>query len=114
MPADDDDYLWDKRGADPEVARLEALLSPLRHQAPLDELRMRRKRSRMPWIAGALAVAAAAGVVIIVWPKGPSACSGATGFAFTARGGDVSCEGSKVASGVLPVDGTLDTGDHEA
>src|SRR5512140_2283006 len=112
MPADDEhDYLWDKRGADPEVARLEELLSPLRHQAPLDELRMRRKRSRAPWIAGALAVAAAAGVVFLVWPKSPGACAGGAGFAFTARGGDVSCQGSNVAAGVLPVGGVLDTGE---
>ena len=31
-----DDYLWDGSGPpDPEVARLEALLSPLAHDAPL-------------------------------------------------------------------------------
>ena len=33
-----DDYLWDRSGPpDPDVQRLEELLSPLRHEAPLDD-----------------------------------------------------------------------------
>jgi len=116
-----DDYLWDRSGErDPDVARLEALLSPLAHQAPLDELRVRRARSKLPlFIIGG--VIAAAAVLVIVWPRTDDtppeayACGAqASGFAFTARGGSVACEGAKVPAGVLPVGGTLDTGAHEA
>jgi hypothetical protein len=119
-PSDlDDDYLWNKRGEDADVARLEQLLAPLAHSAPLDELRL-RKQSRLPvFLIGGLLVAAAI-VTIIVWPRQtppPStyACSAqARGFAFTARGGSVGCGGANVPAGVLPVGGTLDTGAHEA
>jgi hypothetical protein len=116
-----DDYLWDKSGEDAEVARLEALLTPLAHSAPLDELRLARKRSKLPvFIAGGVIVAAAAALLIIAWPRSTEspetyACSAqASGFAFTARGGSVSCGDAKVPAGVLPVGGTLDTGPHEA
>src|SRR6187401_2638100 len=118
MSKSDDDYLWDKSGdADPDVARLEALLSPLAHTAPLDEIRLRRKRSRLPiFIIGGV-LAAAAIVTIVVWPRGAEkrtenyACGAhASGFAFTARGGGVACGGSTVPAGVLPVGGVLDTG----
>ena len=118
-----DDYLWDKTGeADPEVARLEALLSPLAHRAPLDEIRIRR-RSKLPWISAGVAVLAAAAVLLIVFrdrpeprPRPPEtlACSAqATGFAFSASGGTVACGGASVPAGVLPIGGTLDTGLHE-
>ena len=115
---DERDYLWDRSGDDPEVARLEQLLAPLAHDAPLDELRARRKR-RWPIVAGMLAVAAAA-IVLVVWPRPPEraddhACGAqASGFAFTARGGTVACGGTKVPAGVLPIGETLDTGAHEA
>ncbi len=118
-----DDYLWDRSGApDPEVARLESLLSPLAHRAPLDELRVRRRRSKLPWfVAGTVLAAAAMLAVIWRWPhtertQPPAYACGAqaTGFAFTARGGSVACGGSAVPAGVLPVGGTLDTGAHEA
>jgi len=111
-----DDYLWDRSGpADPEVARLEELLSPLRHEAPLDELRLRRRRSRLPmFIAAGVAVAATIAVVLWWRSSGELACSGTAGFAFTAKGGTVACGGAAVASGVLPVGTTLDTGAHEA
>ena len=116
-----DDYLWDKSGEDADVARLEALLSPLAHVAPLDELRIRRKRSLLPvFIIGGV-IAAAAVALIVVWPresepppKGYACGAQATGFAFTARGGSVQCGDAKVPAGVLPVGGTLDTGAHEA
>jgi ferric-dicitrate binding protein FerR (iron transport regulator) len=110
-----DDYLFDKSGRpDPDVERLEKLLAPLAHRAPLDEVRMRRKR-RPPWFVLGVAVAAAAAVVVyIALPRRPSACGGSEGFAFTGVGGDVSCGGAKVAKGVLPVGGQLDTGAHEA
>jgi hypothetical protein len=107
-----DDYLWDRSGpADPDVQRLEELLSPLAHDRPLDELRLERKRGRAPWIAG-IAVAIAAAAVLLLWfrTRPPAPCSGDDGFAFTAKGGTVGCDSGTVASGVLPVGGTLDTG----
>lgn len=116
MNRSDDDYLWDKSGEDAEVSRLEQLLAPLAHAAPL-----RRKRSRAPiFVIGGL-LAAAAVALVIVWPRGDDgdatySCSEtAAGFAFTTRGGgSVACGGARVAAGVLPVGGTLDTGTHEA
>ncbi|HEX5061982.1 MAG TPA: FecR domain-containing protein [Kofleriaceae bacterium] len=113
-----DDYLFDRSGPpDPDVAKLEKLLAPLRHDAPLDELRMRRKR-RTPWFVLGVALAAAAALVIYfalpAKPTKPSACGGSAGFAFSGVGGDVSCGGAQVAHGVLPVGGQLDTGPHEA
>ncbi|MDQ3337051.1 MAG: FecR domain-containing protein [Myxococcota bacterium] len=123
MSKSDDDYLWDKSGdADPDVARLEQLLSPLAHSAPLDELRMRRKSKVPLLIAFGMVAVAAAIVVVIVWPRSGAtpppenyACGAqATGFAFTARGGSVACGGATVPAGVLPVGGTLDTGANEA
>lgn len=120
MSKPDDDYLWDRSGDDADVARLEQLLAPLAHTAPLDDVRLRRKRARWGWIAGGLLVAAAAVVAVVVWPREPErlaehACGAqASGFAFTARGGRVGCGGAQVAAGVLPVGETLDTGAHEA
>jgi hypothetical protein len=125
-----DDYLWDRSGPpDPEVARLERLLTPLAHDAPLDELRLERgqdgsgregRRARARWIVAGAAAAAAAAVAVFVLrsrgePEGAYACgAGATGFAFTARGGSVACGGERLPAGVLPVGGVLDTGAHEA
>lgn len=110
-----DDYLWDRSGpADPDVARLEEMLSPLRHDQPLDELRVRRKR-RAPWFVLGIELAAAAALAIyLAVPRGENACGGADGFAFTGLGGEVSCGGARVARGVLPVGGELETGAHEA
>jgi hypothetical protein len=113
-----DDYLWDRSGpVDPEVARLEQLLSPLRHDQPLDELGMRRRR-RAPWIVLGVALAAAAALTIYLALPGDetreAACRGGQGFAFVGVGGAVTCDDSRVASGVLPVGGQLDTGAHEA
>lgn len=116
----DDDYLWDRSGEDQEVARLEALLSPLKHDAPLDALRLRRAKSKLPLIAG-IALAIAAMLAVVVWwryPRGEPgqsvACIGGFGFAFTAKGGDVACNGTALPGGVLPTGGTLDTGAHGA
>lgn len=115
-----DDYLWDRSGTpDPEVERLEKLLAPLAFDAPLDELRLRRKRSRAPWIglAGVI-VAVAALIALWVWPtrRGDSPCGGGVaGFAFSTIGdGQVACQEHAAARGVLPVGGTLDTGTAEA
>ncbi len=110
----DDDYLWDKRGDDPEVARLEALLSPLAHQAPLDELRLKRRRSKLPFVIAGVAAAAAALVLVVVWPRASegTGCVG-PGMVFSSAG-TVSCNGDALATGVLPIRGTLETGSQEA
>jgi ferric-dicitrate binding protein FerR (iron transport regulator) len=110
-----DDYLWNRSGPpDPDVERLEKLLAPLAHDEPLDELRVQRKR-RPPWFVIGVAVAAAAAVAIyLAVPRSQSACRGGDGFAFTGVGGSVSCGGTAVAHGVLPVGVELDTGAHEA
>ena len=120
MTKPDSDYLWDRQGEDPEVARLETLLGPLAHSAPLDELKLRRPRSRGPIYVG-IAAAIAAMVAIVVWVRWPRdtqtydgvACTG-FGFVFNGRGGDVKCNGVDLAVGVVPLTGTLDTGAREA
>lgn len=120
-PDNDFDYLWDRSGApDPDVARLESLLSPLAHTAPLDELRLRRAKSRMPMFV-AMATAFAAVVALVLWWRWPAtsegyegvACTG-FGFPFNGQGGAVKCNGIDLAVGVVPVSGTLDTGAREA
>lgn len=64
-------YLWDRSGPeDPEVARLEALLSPLRHRAPLTPLRIPRKRPVGTWLAGGAAALALAASVVF-WLRAP-------------------------------------------
>lgn len=112
-----DDYLWDRSGADADVQRLEELLAPLKHEAPLDELRFRRARRRAPWlvIAGLALAAAAVLIVYVALPSSRSRpCSGTSGFAFAGDGGDVSCGGARVTRGVLPIGGQLDTGESGA
>ncbi len=112
-----DDYLWDRSGAaDPNVAGLEALLSPLAHDAPLDEVRLRRRRGRAPWVVGGalVAVAAAVAIYLALPGTGRRVCVGHDGFAFAGIGGDVACGGEQVARGTLPVGGTLETTNHEA
>lgn len=117
--SDEADYLWDRSGDDAEVKRLESLLSPLAHDAPLDELRLKRKRSRAPMFVG-IVVAVAAMIGLVLWWRAPgvergegTACVG-VGFAFSAKTGTVACNGAALAGGVLPTGGTLITGPHEA
>jgi hypothetical protein len=111
-----DDYLWNRSGpVDPEVERLEKLLAPLAHDAPLDDMRVQRRKRRAPWFVIGVAIAAAAAVAIYVArPRTQPACRGSDGFAFTGVGGSVSCDGTAVAHGVLPIGGELDTGANEA
>ena len=108
----DRDYLYDGTGTpDPEVAKLEELLRPLEHDAPLTEIRLPRRR-HAPWITGALVIAAAAAIVLVLARRSdpaPSDCTGSTGFAFVAKG-TTTCGGRQLARGVLPVGGTLDVG----
>jgi hypothetical protein len=110
MTKPDDDYLWDGSGDDPDVKRLEGLLSPLRHREPMNELR----RSRRSWIIAGVAAAAAALVLVIAWPRGSAeqGCVG-PGMVFTSADA-VSCNGEALATGVLPIHGQLATGAHEA
>src|SRR5262245_26572989 len=99
-----DDYLWDKSGpADPDVARLEKLLAPLAHDAPVDELRVyKARRRRWPWLAGAGVAVAAAAALLVWWrlpreQEPPVACT--NGFSFSARGGGtVANAGSAMAA----------------
>ena len=109
-----DDYLWNRSGPpDPDVEKLERLLAPLAHDAPLDQLRMRRRR--LPWIVLGVAVAAAAALVVyIALPAHARHCRGGIGFEFAAHEGEVMCDGAQLAKGILPVGGELDTGGHEA
>lgn len=117
-----DDYLWDGSGSvDPEVARLEKLLSPLAHDRPLDELRLQRGRRGpraggiVAIVAALVAVAAAAALFVYLRTPGAAPCHGTSGFSFTAQpGGTVACGGAEIASGVLPIGGVLDTGNHTA
>ena len=105
-----DDYLWDRSGPqDPEVARLEKLLAPLGRDAPLA-----RKRKRWPWLVGAVLAAAAAVVVFVATRAHAPDCHGTAGFTFHGVGGDVACGGDALASGVLPVGGSLSTGARSA
>lgn len=67
----DDRYLWDRSSpADPEVEKLERLLSPLRHSGSTPDVPARR-RKLWPLLAAAAAVVLAVAVAAVVRP-GPS------------------------------------------
>ena len=60
-----DIYLWDRTGEpDPEIARLEELLAPLGHQAPLQPLPAREPRRRRPLRFAGRVLSAAAALVV--------------------------------------------------
>jgi len=106
------DYLFDKTGADPAVAELEALLGGYAHRAPLREPPTRRRPWRVAATAGALVVAAVAAIVI--WRRdghgaGNGCPSAGTGFAFAVAGGAARCGGDVTAQGTLPVGAWLET-----
>src|SRR5205823_13249817 len=101
-----DDYLRDRSGAPaPEVARLEGLLAPLAHTAPM------RPRLRK-WLVPVAMLAAASAVAIVLALPRPKSCRVDSGFVFS--GDDVTCNGAAAATGVLPVGGVLATGEHGA
>ena len=83
---DDPDYLWDRSGEDPEVARLEQLLGGFAHDAPLREPPPRRRRARTAVMLVSAAALAAAAVLAILWWRAPAAPAPA-GFAFEITGG---------------------------
>jgi hypothetical protein len=66
-----EDYLWDKSGEpDPEIQRLENLLSPLGHQLDKTHVLSFPKRSRMPYLlAAAASVLAFCGALWIAWQR---------------------------------------------
>lgn len=71
-----DDYLFHRSGApDPEVAALERLFAPLRHDGralPREwSASTTRRRRRVPWLfAAAAAVLVLAGAAALFWPRG--------------------------------------------
>src|SRR5881394_4043461 len=58
------DYLWDRGGeVDPEIARLERVLAPLRHQEPAQHRHL--PIVRYLWLAGAIAALIA--IAAAIW-----------------------------------------------
>jgi hypothetical protein len=112
------EYLLDRSGEpDPDAQRLEQLLAPLAHDAPLDQLSGRRP-NRRPWLAIAMAAGVAAAAAIVLWIALPGDDArehdAAGGFSFVAIGGDVSFDGAPAPHGTLAPGGTLDTGANQA
>lgn len=119
-----DDYLWDRSGPeDPEVARLERLMAPLAHDAPLalpDNVVPLAARRRWPIVAGVAALAAAAAIAIVVLRPhggggggGGAGCDRGAGFAFSADSA-VKCDRGAAAHGTLAVGGWIETTDGTA
>ncbi|MEP6914518.1 MAG: hypothetical protein ABJC89_02695 [Acidobacteriota bacterium] len=74
-PVDDDRYLWDRTGEpDPETARLEALLAPLRHRGVPPVLPARQvvdgrlTRWKLPALAAAAMIVLCAGAAWLLYP----------------------------------------------
>lgn len=114
------DYLFDKQGEDPEVARLEQLLGGHAHRAPLRPLRPRRRRRLVAASTVLVAAAAAAAAFLLMRPSpaptiAPELSTVAIcgpdgrGFSFATEGGTAQCAGEAVGSGVLPVGVWLET-----
>jgi ferric-dicitrate binding protein FerR (iron transport regulator) len=104
------DYLWDRSGdPDPEVARLEALLSPLAHDAPLrapSRAAVKPPRRRWPIVALAAAAAIAAVIVlVVVVPRGRGGAGTGPGTGTVGHG-----TGESTGSDVDPIAGTACSG----
>src|SRR5690349_8114451 len=99
------DYLWDKQGpSDPDVEELEHLLAPMAYRgAPPQPPR----RSRLPWVAAALALSAIAALWLIrLRPP-----SGGEAWAIHVSGGTARFDGRAVTGEArLPVGAWLDSG----
>jgi ferric-dicitrate binding protein FerR (iron transport regulator) len=128
---EDQPYLWDRSGApDPEVARLETLLAPLAHDAPLalkpetkadassvvTRLETKRRNRRIAYAGiGALAIAAVVLWIVLVRPPRPAdavaTCSSPSrgSHAFHAVGGAAKCGAEERASGFLPTGSDFET-----
>jgi len=104
------DYLFDKTGADPDVAELEGLLGGYAHRAPLREPPARRPRWRAPATAAAV-FAAAVIAALWLWRRGddPGCQASGAGFAFSIAGGPARCGGGVATRGTLPVGAWLET-----
>lgn len=120
---DQPDYLWDKSGEDPEVAKLEQLLGGFAHDAPLREPpaqpRARRGRRTALRMASVAVAMAAALLAILWWRKDPpvqqplaAVDAGAPGFEFQITGGAALCNGNPQhpgGAGILRVGSWLET-----
>ncbi len=119
MSEENDRYLWEGEGPeDPDVARLEKLLAPLAHDAPLAKPRA-AKRTR--WVvAGAGALALAAAVFLIARDKrppapiarapGPCATPQEGSYAFRVEGESAAlCGDEKRHGGWMPIGAVLET-----
>lgn len=120
MSEENDRYLWDRSGPeDPDVAKLEKLLAPLAHDAPLAKPRVKKR----PWIvASAAAVAIAASIAFFVKHRpspeviAASPCGTPTegSFVFRASGQrGARCGEEERHGGWIPVGGVLET-PHDA
>jgi ferric-dicitrate binding protein FerR (iron transport regulator) len=118
---DDPDYLWDKSGEDPEVAKLEQLLGGYAHDAPLREPPPRaqvRRGRRTAFIIASVAVAAAAALLLFLWSRKDSPTKpeqplvAEAGFAYQVTGGAAMCNGNPQhpgGEGILKVGSWLET-----
>lgn len=112
MSEPDRDYLFDKTGDDPAVARLEGVLGAYAHRAALRELPAPRRRHLAAITFGAAVVLAVAAFVLLRDRAAGPACQGGAGFAFDVEGGPARCAGGVASRGTLPVGGWLETSDH--
>lgn len=118
-----DDYLWDRSGADPEVERLEQLLGGFAHDAPLREPPARRRGRRTAILIGGVLVAAAAAILVFLWTRrddgagtlvatAGDAAAPEPGFVFEVTGGAAMCNGDPQhpgGAGLLRVGSWLET-----
>jgi len=115
MTDPDRDYLFDKTGDDPAVAKLEALLGAYAHRQPLrdppDRPGVFARPRRLAAIAAATAVLAI-GVFVLLRDRSAPACQGGAGFAFDVEGGPARCGGGTASRGTLPVGAWLETSDR--